>query len=240
MRGPIKLFSGAIALTRDRAVLLFGIILPPMLLSYIAGLLAPARDTGVIATGEWLIYLALLLASSIASVWMAIALLLALDGRVQAIGEAYRRSFGYFVRYVGLSIVTSILLMIGFVLLLIPGIILMVWFAFANFVLVLENTGIRAALRQSREYVRGRWWGVFGRLIAMFVAACIAGGIFVVIGAFIPNAALGELVSMLLNLGIVPVLLGYVYLMYQDVKTPAAASAGASFAPASVIQSTSV
>jgi hypothetical protein len=224
MRSSFRLFSDSWSLVKQNMFLYVGILVVPMLLSYAAGLFMPSQNTAIASTAEWLIYLVLLVVSVLASILMTIAFTLALDNPSLQIGQAYRASLGLFWSYLGLSIVMSLILLAGFLLLIIPGIIMSVWFSFATFVLILERSSIKDSLKRSREYVRGRWWGVFGRLIIMSIVAFVFGAIFGIVASMIPNPALSELVVTLFSLIIMPILIGYIYLMYKDVKSSGSAA----------------
>lgn len=63
-------------------------------------------------------------------------------------------------------IVVGALTVIGFILLVVPGVIFWVWFAFTSFVIMLEHQGFRDAMKQSRDLSRGRFWKVFWRIFA--------------------------------------------------------------------------
>lgn len=65
--------------------------------------------------------------------------------------------------YVLVVIITAILVIIGLVLLIIPGIIMAVWYSFSEQVFVLENIKGYKALKRSKELVSGYWWPVLGR-----------------------------------------------------------------------------
>lgn len=92
----------------------------------------------------------------------------------------------------------------GFVLLVIPGLILMVLWAVVAPVTVLERPGVFAAFRRSRDLVRGNGWKVFGVLAVVFVAVIV-----VSIVAGIASAALGSagraLVQWAVNSALAPV-----------------------------------
>lgn len=62
---------------------------------------------------------------------------------------------------------------VGFVFLIVPGLILMVMWAVVAPVTLLERPGIFAAFRRSRELVRGNGWNVFGVYVLVFVAVAI-------------------------------------------------------------------
>jgi hypothetical protein len=53
----------------------------------------------------------------------------------------------------------------GLILLIIPGIIFGIWFAFAGFIFVDKGLGIKASMGRSRELVKNRFWQVFYRLL---------------------------------------------------------------------------
>lgn len=67
------------------------------------------------------------------------------------------------VGYVWIVILVSLLVILGFFLLVIPGIILGIWYSFAEQVFILENTRGYSALKRSKELVKGYWWPVFWR-----------------------------------------------------------------------------
>src|SRR5690606_4456856 len=56
----------------------------------------------------------------------------------------------------------------GFLLLIIPGIIFSVWYAFAALYIALEARGLTVGqvLKDSKRIVLGRWWGTVWRLVA--------------------------------------------------------------------------
>ncbi len=49
---------------------------------------------------------------------------------------------------------------LGLLLLVVPGLIFLTWFALAGPIIELERTGVRAALKRSRQLVRGHFWAV--------------------------------------------------------------------------------
>jgi hypothetical protein len=54
----------------------------------------------------------------------------------------------------------------GFLLLLVPGILFMVWYGFAQFGVILENKRGLEALAWSKQIVEGHFWRVFWKLFA--------------------------------------------------------------------------
>ena len=65
------------------------------------------------------------------------------------------------------SILNALIVLGGFILLIVPGIIFAVWFAFAVYDIAIDNTKEPIqALKNSKKLVDGRWWEVFWRLAA--------------------------------------------------------------------------
>jgi hypothetical protein len=71
------------------------------------------------------------------------------------------------------SILFGIALGIGFLLLIIPGLILMVIWSVVAPVTVLERPGVGAAFGRSRELVRGNGWNVFAVILLVFLAVAV-------------------------------------------------------------------
>ena len=95
------------------------------------------------------------------------------------------------------SILYALLIGIGFVLLIIPGIYLMVALSVAVPALILEGLKGRKALARSRELVKDRWWRSFGTYILGLIVIPI---IFGVILGFIFEAAVPEATSVTAHL----------------------------------------
>ena len=224
MRNPIQLFKDAFSIFSQNIVLFLGILLVPVVFSFVTGLFAPTAAEQSVGIGFSPAYMVMALLSGIVNVFMSIAIILAIQNNALTVMESYKQSMPFFLRYIGLSIVMSVLLFLGFLILIIPGIILSVWFAFSTFVLVVERAGIIDSIKKSREYVRGHWWAVFGRILllglAMLVISMIISGLSVAMPFGILATALVAAFTMLLA----PFAVAYMYLMYQDLKGGAVVS----------------
>jgi hypothetical protein len=102
------------------------------------------------------------------------------------------------------SILLAIGVLIGFVLFIIPGLILLTLWSVVAPVTVLERPGVFAAFRRSRELVRGNGWNVFGVIVIVFVIVFV-----VSIAAGLAANGLGSvgraLVQWVVNSAIAPV-----------------------------------
>ena len=71
------------------------------------------------------------------------------------------------------SILFGLGVAIGFILLIVPGLILMVMWCVVAPVTVLERPGVFAAFGRSRELVRGNGWNVFGVIVLVFLSVLV-------------------------------------------------------------------
>lgn len=76
--------------------------------------------------------------------------------------QAVKGGMGFFWKYVWLVILLIILLIPLFLLLIIPGIIFVVYWTFASYVLFEGKSSAWESMKASKALVKGRWWGVFG------------------------------------------------------------------------------
>jgi hypothetical protein len=110
------------------------------------------------------------------------------DGRRDhSVGDLLRSVEPVFWPLVAASILFGLALAVGFLLLIIPGLILMVMWAVVAPVIVLERPGVFAAFGRSRELVRGNGWNVFGVIVLVFLAVLV-----VSIAAGLLTAGLGS------------------------------------------------
>jgi len=100
----------------------------------------------------------------------------------EALAIGLRRLPAMFV--CGLAV--GIVVVVGLLLLLIPGLIFMIWFAFAPAAVIIERIGPFASLSYSRALVRGHWW----RTAALLTIV----GIIVIVIYFVLVIALSVLV----------------------------------------------
>lgn len=218
----MQLLRGAIERFKINPRLFLGIVVVPLIINVLVVIFAPSRETGVVNIYEWIVYGALVLALAVSNIMMGIALILAADNTSLTSGQAYKEAKSFFWKYLLFSLAVSLVVLLGFILLFVPGVILLVWFAFSVFVLILENAGIKESLSRSRDYVKGKWWGVFGRIVFGILVTMVVLLPFGILSALMPDSkpiidTVGNLAAMLIS----PITLLYMYLLYQDVKSPA-------------------
>ncbi len=131
-----------------------------------------------------------------------------LESRSIDLSEAFDFTVGRLLSLLGAGIITGILIVIGLICLIVPGIILAIMFSLVVPAIVIERAGALESLSRSRRLVGGRWLKTFGLLLVIylivFVAGLIFGGISSVFGPadWIVSSALGALVSPLLPIAV--------------------------------------
>ncbi|MCK4936462.1 MAG: HEAT repeat domain-containing protein [Elusimicrobiales bacterium] len=129
--------------------------------------------------------------------------------------DSYKQALPKFPGMIALAIISGLAIEGGFFLLLIPGIILSVWFYFAGYIYVKESPGIINSLVQSRECARGNFKIIFVRLLLIFLICAFC---------MLPMAALllvPLLGPILFGLGaylIAIVFFSYGYILYEDIS----------------------
>jgi len=151
--------------------------------------------------------------------------------------QAFKEALSYFWRYLGLYILMGLALFLGFLALVIPGIVMYIWFSFAVFVLAFENIGGSAALKRSKALVQGFWWTVAARFVFWMILIGIVSLVLDLPGIIAAQLGLSEigvlliglpflLVRIALNLFIIPGAFIYSYLIYKNLKAVKEKNAG--------------
>src|SRR5215831_3328133 len=92
------------------------------------------------------------------------------DGRVDLdLPETVRAAAPYILPVIGASILAAIGIAIGFVLLIVPGFILLTFWSLIVPFIVLANSGVIDSFRNSWRTVRGYAWRVFGTYVLVWL-----------------------------------------------------------------------
>src|SRR5438309_2906676 len=120
-----------------------------------------------------------------------------------SLGASIRFAVSRLLSIWALSIIVGIIVVLGFIALIIPGIILAIMYSLALPVLLIENKGVMESMGRSRQLVSHRWAKTFGTFLVL--------GIIVLIASFIVSAISG-------SLGILgPVVNGIISALYQAI-----------------------
>jgi len=98
-------------------------------------------------------------------------------GRHVSAGNALRFALTRFLPLLGTSLLAGLIIGVGFLLLIIPGIIFLIWYAFVGQVVVVEGLSGNDALSRSKALTAGYRWRIFGLLFIFGIIGWIAGAI---------------------------------------------------------------
>lgn len=137
------------------------------------------------------------------------------DGAVTASNEEILRKVRPFL---GILIVAGIIagfgVAIGLVLLIVPGLVLLTWWALVVPVIVLEGRRVVASFGRSRALVRGHGWTVFGVVIIAAILSTIVSNAISIMLSFLPDFLDQWLGSAVAGAVVAPFMATAVTLMY--------------------------
>lgn len=151
---------------------------PRDLFTYVLALFVPVLIYSVLMSlvGQTLwanVLLSILL--TIVQMWVGLALTKEIAERYeqkpnQPLEAQLKNTTSLIIPSIWISIISTLIILGGTLLLIIPGIIFSVWYMFGNVALVLDGKKGMAALKESKRLVRGRWWQVFFAAVLPTVA----------------------------------------------------------------------
>jgi hypothetical protein len=138
-------------------------------------------------------------------------------------GAVFRALGGNASKVISASIMSGLMVLIGFILLIVPGFIVLSWTMVAVPVAAIEGFSNRSAISRSRELARGRMGHVLGTmLLAWVIVVALMLGLALVLGMLFALVGLPDrLTDMLSELVMVPLfpLVGVaVTLLYYDLR----------------------
>ena len=155
-------------------------------------LLVPVGILSYFSDRGWLIGLIYFVASILATLYIQGVLARIVqdvreDGKVDwSVGELLKSINPKLLPLLGLTIVLSILISIGLVLFIIPGIILaLIWFV-AVPVLIIEDKGVFDSMSRSGELTKGNRWRIFGLMLVVYIGVFVVFIIAALIAAVLP------------------------------------------------------
>lgn len=130
-----------------------------------------------------------------------------------------KKALAYFKSYLWISILGGVLIMIGFMLFIIPGLIFAIYWSMVTWVFLDQGIKGEAALKQSKALVKGYWWAVFGRLaIPLFIFIII---IMIPSSFMEPKSQAANtysFVTQIISMVLTPFFTAYVFNIYKNLK----------------------
>jgi uncharacterized membrane protein len=141
-------------------------------------------------------------------------------GSRPSVARSYRKVLGNVAgRLVSVSLLQTLLMFVGLVCLIVPGVIAALWTIFCPSIVVLEGMGSVDALKRSTALAKGYNWRNFGVLLLLFVMFLVAILILAVLFVFIgPGEFLFRLSLVAVQVLFWPVMQIAVVLLYYDLR----------------------
>ncbi len=144
------------------------------------------------------------------------------DGRRDAtVGQLLQSATPVLGQLILVGIVAGIGIAIGFVLIIVPGLILITIWSVAAPVVVLENPGGLRALGRSRELVKGNGWAVFGVIFVLVIGVGIVAAIIEAVGDS-GGTGVGIVVRIIVQILTAPLAALAASVLYFELRPPAA------------------
>jgi magnesium-transporting ATPase (P-type) len=141
-----------------------------------------------------------------------------LTNRGATIPDSLQAAGERFARLVFLNLILSVIIIVGLVLLIIPGIYLSVRLSFVFYALMIERRSVFDSLNRSWQLTQGHWWKIFRAFLALIVALVPIMIVAFIIAFFDPGGA--DLESSFITLLISPFLsVFYVFLFMRFVNS---------------------
>lgn len=123
------------------------------------------------------------------------------------------------------SVLTGLAVLAGFILLIIPGIIFSVWFAFSFYVVVLDEKHGTEAMRESKKLVKDRWFATFFRLLIPSLLFLLVSGILLTPFKYVMASSqsvliisLVDILSSIVSIALAPLLIASQAILYNELK----------------------
>ncbi len=122
-------------------------------------------------------------------------------GRDVSVGQAYRVVLPKLGTLILAAILIGVVVMVGFVMLIIPGIIFFLWYSLTAQAVVLENCSATRGMSRSKALLKGNLGKVFVVGFLVNVISAIVGAVFGFIGGYIGGSMLQSSQSALIVTG---------------------------------------
>lgn len=222
LSSPIYLLKKALEIffKKENFVFFLKLMLIVFIISFGVGTLVMLSGGGLVLVGEnpsknLILVLPLIvggLAMIVVSIWMQAVIYESIrkvfSGESLEIKITLKSGWAKTWKFFLVSLALMFVVVLGFLLLVIPGIIFAVWFSFSQFILISEGLGVRASLAKSKKLVKGRFWQVLGRLIVFALT----------IGLFQIFLSLVPFVGGIASLFFTPLFILPSYLLYKELS----------------------
>ena len=115
---------------------------------------------------------------SIVSVFVTAATIISLakviEGKTLPVKVVFKNAWKKYWMFLLLNVVLSVSYIIGFVLLIVPGFLLIVLLIFSRFIMIEKGIGIKESLMKSKAMAKGYYWKILWRIIVFGIFTLLA------------------------------------------------------------------
>ncbi|MBX4188002.1 MAG: hypothetical protein KW793_02590 [Candidatus Doudnabacteria bacterium] len=161
------------------------------------------------------------------SVWLSVSFIHIVRARqnLMSAQEAITMGKSQIKQYFWTSLLVGIFTVLWTFLLIVPGIIMGVYYSLSTYIVVDKNLSGMDAIRKSKEYLKGMWWqyvfsilGLGGALVAVYILdLMVQGALYLIIPDIAPYVY--GVTSTVIKFLLVPFPIIYMYLLYERVKS---------------------
>ncbi len=154
------------------------------------------------------------------NIWQQTALIYAIKDSEEGIGviEAYKRGWSKILSYWWILFLSITITFVGFLFFIVPGIILGIWFSFAQFILINEDLKGTKALSKSKSYVNGKWVQIFLRFSFIFILLFIISILANFIIGFLHISFGQKIINFVIELLMTPLSIIYSFSLYNSLR----------------------
>jgi hypothetical protein len=157
----------------------------------------------------------------------------ALEGGQHSVGEALGKAVQRFWTLLAAGILTVLIVALGFIALIVPGIILLTWYAYTVPAIMLDGKGATEGMAASKAFGRDKKGSTFLIFLTVFLVGLLLFAVESILS--LGSRLLGQLVFSVLDVPLgawVAVMVTYTYLTYGPSSVPATTeAAGLGMAP---------
>lgn len=143
------------------------------------------------------------------SFWSSLALYINIihEGQI-TVNQSFKRAWERLPGFVLIGILSALIILLGLIVFIVPGIIFSVYLTFASLAYVVHGARGKSALLSSLTLVHGRWWKTFLRiLVPSLLTALLAG---------IANSILPGVGGFVAQVVITPFTMIYMFILYRN------------------------
>lgn len=143
----------------------------------------------------------------------------ALAGQRLTIGQAFGHAYRRFWSLLAAAILVGLVVGLGFIALIVPGILFLTWYAYTVPAIMLENKGALEGMSASKAFGRDKKWSTF----LLFLVFLLAYVVLAAIGAILALGGGGRVIQTLLTIPLsawTAVVVSYAYIAHGLPATP--------------------